>query len=177
MIHLSSYVDALRRGWSPDNLRSEAGQEELARIRQEPRSFIDQMDDPMGNGDPVKLPDGSFVPRLPGFRRWMWDGQFCGYIGLRWQTGTTDLPPYCPGHIGYAVVPWKQRQGYAKQALAQMLPQARDVGLPFVDLITDLDNTASQQVVLANGGVLIGTFSHSPSFGRQPSLRFRIALR
>ena len=26
------------------------------------------------------MPDGSFVPRLPGYRRWLWDGKFCGSI-------------------------------------------------------------------------------------------------
>jgi predicted acetyltransferase len=41
----------------------------------------------------------------------MWDGEFCGSIGLRWLPGTEELPPHCLGHIGYAVVPWKRRLG------------------------------------------------------------------
>ena len=51
----------------------------------------------------VKLPDGSFVPRIPGITRWMWDGQVCGSINFRWQVGSTELPPNCLGHIGYEV--------------------------------------------------------------------------
>ena len=43
----------------------------------------------------------------------MWDGEFCGSIGFRWQPGTTDLPRHVLGHIGYSVVPWKRRLGYA----------------------------------------------------------------
>jgi predicted acetyltransferase len=52
----------------------------------------------------VALPDGTMVPRLPGFWRWLWDGEFCGSIQFRWQPGTPDLPPTCLGHIGYSVV-------------------------------------------------------------------------
>ena len=38
------------------------------------------------------LPDGTCVPRLPGYQRWMWDGAFAGSIGFRWQYGTVELP-------------------------------------------------------------------------------------
>ena len=63
-------------------------------------------------GDPISLPDGSTVPRLPGLSRWMWDGEFAGAINLRWQPGSRLLLPTCLGHIGYSVVPWKRRRGY-----------------------------------------------------------------
>lgn len=122
------------------------------------------------------MPDGSYVSRLPGIGRWMWDGEFCGSIGLRWQNGTTELPPTCLGHIGYAVVPWKQRRGYATAALAQMLPQARERGLPYVELTTNADNVASQKVIRANGGVLVEQFEKLPVHGGGPALRFRIDL-
>lgn len=174
--HLSSYVAALTRGWSPDSSRPEAAREELDRIDADAGAFIAAMDDRQAKGLPIMLPDGSVVKRLPGFRRWLWDGEFCGSIGLRWQEGTTDLPPHCLGHIGYAVVPWKQGCGYAKAALAQMLPEARSVGLPFVEITTDPDNIASQRVIQANGGVLVERFVKPPQFGNKPGLRFRIAL-
>ena len=130
----------------------------------------------MRGGLPVTLPDGTEVPRLPGIRRWMWDGEYCGAISLRWQPGTTDLPPHCLGHIGYAVVPWKRRLGYATAALEQMLVLARDEGLPFVDIVTDDDNVASQAVVLANGGLLEEEFVTPPSSGSHPARRFRVLL-
>lgn len=175
-LHLPSYVAALKRGWSADNLRPEAAQEELARIRADAQAFIASMEDREARGLPITLPDGSVVDRIPGFRRWMWDGEFCGSIGLRWQAGTTDLPPHCLGHIGYAVVPWKQGLGYAKAALAQLLPEARSVGLPFVEITIDPENIASRRVILANGGVLVEHFTKPPQFGSKPGLRFRIAL-
>jgi predicted acetyltransferase len=122
------------------------------------------------------LPDGSTVPRIPGYHRWMWDGEFCGRISFRWQPGTTSLPPHCLGHIGYSVVPWKQRLGYATLALKQLLPEARAEGLPFVEITTVPSNFPSQRVILANGGVLVDHFTTPPQFGNTEGLRFRISL-
>lgn len=128
-------------------------------MRRDLVAFIGSMVDREAKGGPVTLPDGSTVPRIPGYRRWLWDGEFCGSIGFRWQPGTTALPPHCLGHIGYAVVPWKQRLGYATFALRLLLPEVRAEGLPFVEITTDPENNPSQRVVLANGGVLVETFT------------------
>ena len=174
--HLPSYIDALERGWSPDNLRPEAGLDELERIAANRELFIAQQYDPEGKGPRVTLPDGSTVQRLPGYRLWMWDGEFGGSIGFRWQPGSTDLPPHCLGHIGYAVVPWKRRRGYATDALRQLLPLAAREGLPFVELTTDADNVASRRVIEANGGVLFEHFRKPDAHGGTESLRYRIDL-
>ena len=174
---LASYVAALERGWSADNIRgAAAAEEELQRIRADSAAFLDSQDDRDGKGPPVTLPDGSFVPRLPGFRRWLWDGEFAGSIGLRWQAGTPALPPHCLGHIGYNVVPWKQRRGYATAALRLMLVEARAVGLPYVEITTDPDNLPSQKVIEAAGGALFERFVQPPQFGGKPGLRYRVAL-
>ena len=74
------------------------------------------------------------------------------------------------------MVPWKRRLGYATSALGQMLELAREEGLPFVDIVTDEDNTASQAVVRANGGLLEEEFVMPPSSGSHPALRFRVLL-
>lgn len=142
--HLPGYIAALERGWSADNVRGAvAAQEELERIRSDPVAFLASMEDREAKGPPVRLPDGSLVSRIPGFRRWLWDGEFAGSIGFRWQHGTAELPPHCLGHVGYAVVPWKQGRGYAKAALLELLPEARAVGLPYVEVITDPVNLPS----------------------------------
>lgn len=175
--HLESYVAALERGWSADNVRGAvAAAEELAQIRADSRAFLAGLEDREGRGPPVKLPDGSVVARLPGFRRWLWDGEFAGSIGMRWQPGTTALPPHCLGHIGYAVVPWKQGRGYATEGLRQMLQEARSVGLPHVEVTTDPDNVTSQRVIEANGGELVERFVKPAQFGSKPGLRYRIIL-
>ena len=176
-VHLASYVAALERGWSADTVRgAAAAEEELERIRADAAAFLDGLEDREGKGPPVKLPDGSLVPRLPGFRRWLWDGEFAGSIGLRWQPGTAALPPHCLGHIGYAVVPWKQGRGYATAALRLMLGEARAVGLPFVDITTDAENLASQRVIEAVGGKLHDKFIRPPQFACTPGLRYRVPL-
>jgi predicted acetyltransferase len=176
--HLPSYVAALRRGWSPNNERGlAASQEELQLIETDPGSFIKSLDDREAQGPPVAMPDGSSVPRLPGFRRWMWDEDFAGSIGFRWQHGTAALPSYCLGHIGYSVVPWKQRRGYATAALLSVLDEARLMRMPYVEITADPDNVPSQKVALSAGGILYEQFTTPPQFGSKPCLRFRIALR
>jgi predicted acetyltransferase len=172
--YLPSYIAALEAGWSPDNLRPEAGFEELLAIRADPDAFLAEQVDRDAKGPPIELPDGRITRRLPGFHLWMWDGEFCGAIGFRWQPGTTELPPTCLGHIGYGVVPWKQRRGYATRALALMLVEARREGLPFVEITTDESNTGSRKVIEANRGRLVERFNKPASYGGAPSLRYRI---
>jgi predicted acetyltransferase len=120
---------ALQQGWSPDNLRPQTALDELARIAQDAERFVHEQVDREAKGPPTTLPDNSTVSRLPGYSLWMWDGEFCGSIGFRWQPCTTELPPYCLGHVGYSVVPWKRRRGYATRALQLLLPHARAEGL------------------------------------------------
>src|SRR5271169_2407621 len=153
--YLQSYTEALEAGWSPNSLRPEAAHEQLARIKHDAVEFIRYQIDREAKGPPITLPDGSVVARIPQYQRWMWDGEFCGSIGFRWQPGTTALPPNFLGHIGYGVVPWKQRKGYATLALALLLPEVRAENLPFVEIVTDPENMASQRVTQANGGVLV----------------------
>ncbi len=174
--YLPGYVHALQQGWSPDNLRPETAQEHLAQIAEDAADFVARQVDREAKGAPVELPDGSTAPRLPGFSLWMWDGEFCGSIGFRWQTGTSELPAYCLGHVGYSVVPWKRGRGHATRALQLLLPYARVEGLSYVELTTDADNAASQRVIEKNGGTLIERFYKPASYGGAESFRFRISL-
>jgi predicted acetyltransferase len=175
LAELPQYADALGRGYYPDNIRQQAAaDEELARIAEDPAAFVASLTDPEARGGPVVLADGTTVPRLPGCRLWMWDGEFSGEIRLRWQPGTSTLPDHVLGHIGYAVVPWKRRRGYATRALALVLPEARRRGLQYVELTTDPDNLVSQKVITANGGVFIERF-HAERHHKD-ELRFRIML-
>ena len=174
--YLPNYVSALQRGWSPTTERREAAQEELLRIAQHPAEFIAEQVDREGRGPAVLLPDGSSVQRLPSYKRWMWDGEFCGAISVRWQPGTPVLPPTCLGHIGYSVVPWKQNRGYATRALALLLSELDVLGLPYVEVTTDAANVVSQRVIRANGGVFVETFQKPVSHGGALGHRYRIAL-
>ena len=57
--YLASCVEALKRGWSPDNLRPEASLEQLAAIERDPAAFVAQQVDREGAGPPVTLHGGS----------------------------------------------------------------------------------------------------------------------
>jgi predicted acetyltransferase len=174
---LPSYVAALKRGWSPDNIKGAAASiEELAQIEKDPRSFVESLTDREAKGPPIVLPDGTTAARLPGFRLWLWDTEFCGSIGLRWQPGTSELPAHVLGHIGYAVVPWKEGRGYAKLALKLMLEHARAGGLQYVEITTNPDNAASRRVIEANGGALIERFQRPAQYGGTDAVCYRVAL-
>jgi predicted acetyltransferase len=170
--YLPGYVDALERGWSPDNLRGvAAAHEELDQIA--PMRTRSSRASSTGRRRALQSSCRT-VPCLPGYRQWLWDGEFCGSIGFRWQPGTEALPPHCLGHIGYAVVPWKQRRGYATAALRDMIRAAAAEGLRYVELVTEPHNVASQRVIESNGGVLLDHFVKAASLGGVPALRYRI---
>ena len=173
---LPGYVDALERGWSPNTLDPDAGIAELLRIRRDPDAFLASLIDRDAAGPPIVLPDGSTAERLPGFHKWMWDGSFCGTIGLRWCPGTEELPPHVLGHVGYSVVPWKRRLGYATAAVRAILSDAAAEGLRWVDVTTDIDNIASQRVIAGAGGSLFERFPYPAEYGKGEGLRYRVAL-
>lgn len=175
--HLPDYIAALKTGWSADNTRGkDAADEELIRINDDAEMYLALQDDEDAKGEPIKLPDGSTWPRLPGIKRWIWDGKFCGAIGFRWQKGTEELPPHVLGHIGFSVVPWKRKQGHASAALRLMLSEARAHGLAHVELTTDLDNFGSQKVMEANDANLVGRFQKPEMYGGREGLLYRIDL-
>lgn len=159
---------------------AETARQHLAEIASDPAAFLAGQDDENAAGAPVTLPDGSVVPRLPGFTRWIWggdgDGAFCGAIRFRWQPGGAGLPAHVLGHVGYTVVPWRRGAGHATRALALLLPEARRRGLPYLELTTDPANIASQRVIRACGGELVERFAKPAAFGGAAGLRFRIAL-
>lgn len=174
--HIPAYVAALQRGWSPENLRPEAAQEQLRTIETDAASFVAHLDDPKGKAGPVILPDGSKVPRLPSICRWIWSGEFCGHIGLRWKPGTEELPLTCSGHIGYAVVPWRQREGLASAALVAILPEAKALGLQYVSVTASPNNPASVRVIEKAGGQLVRSYTADRALGGRATLEFKISL-
>ncbi len=174
--YLDGYLAALRREWSPTTTNPDFWRGELERVESDPDTALAQFAQVDPGGRTVTQPDGSEVPRIPGVTRWMWDGEFCGATNLRWLPGTAELPVHVLGHIGYSVVPWKQRRGYATQALGGMLALAREHGLPYVEITTQPDNVASQKVIEANAGISLGDFVEPPGHGGHVGVKYRIDL-
>ncbi|MDE2334439.1 MAG: GNAT family N-acetyltransferase [Rhodospirillales bacterium] len=168
--HLPSYVAALETGWSPNTLRDVSG-DQLDAIRTDADAFLRSL--VPQPGETIALPDGRVVERLPGCVRWMWDGAFAGSINFRHVPGTEALPEHVLGHIGYAVVPWKRRRGYAGRALRLMLDVAREAGMMRVEICCDSDNTISRRVIERSGGVLLRRMPNPHREGRT-ELVFRL---
>jgi predicted acetyltransferase len=86
------------------------------------------------------------------------------------------LPYYCLGHIGYEVVEWKRNQGLATLALKSMCEIAKKMDMSFVEVVTDIENSKSQRVIVKSNGVLTELFVKPKHFGQTFSIRYRIYL-
>jgi predicted acetyltransferase len=80
------------------------------------------------------------------------DGQIVGRVSIRHELN--DFLRAEGGHIGYCVLPWYRRRGYATEILRQALIVARAIGIDQVLITCDDDNVASIAVIEANGGKL-----------------------
>lgn len=154
---LPAYLEALQTGWTAgsDHDVETAGQI-IANAESDPQRFVSSLWNPAGQGRAITLDDGREVPRLAHVRYWLFDGGYCGDLNLRWQPGSSELPEYCDGHVGYAVVPWKRRQGIATAALrglTEVAPQA--FGLAWLDIATSEDNIASRKVAESAGASFV----------------------
>ncbi|MCS4511887.1 GNAT family N-acetyltransferase [Xylophilus ampelinus] len=172
--HLSSYIHALERKWHPNEAAAEqASSAELNRIHADPEAFLKRLVDRGDTPLPVTLSDGRQVARLPGYKKWIWDGEFCGVLSFVWQKGTEDLPDYCPGHIGVYIVPWKRGLGYASKCLGAFLLEIDEPGICAVTIETNFDNTPCRRAIERNKGRLI---ANQGDLSDQSAVRYRIGL-
>ncbi|GIF25904.1 putative acetyltransferase [Actinoplanes tereljensis] len=97
------------------------------------------------------------VPPAPNWvhctYRWIVeDGRVLGAIALRHELN--EMLFTIGGHIGYGVRPSARRRGLASWALAEILDEARKLGLDRVLITCDVGNTGSARTILKAGGVL-----------------------
>ncbi|MEZ2222939.1 GNAT family N-acetyltransferase [Rhizobium sp. RCC_161_2] len=154
LLNVSGFENALARGWSPDPRRQQDKayvEAELAALRHDRVGFLTRLT----SSDVIatSVPDRE-SQRLVLRPFWIWDGEFCGYITFRHLPGTSHLPLHLPGHVGYSIVPWKQRRSYATQALRLLLPLAAQAGFERISVICNEDNLASRRVIEKAGGML-----------------------
>lgn len=79
------------------------------------------------------------------------EDKIVGIIQLRHKLNEKLLMYY--GHIGYSVRPSFRRMGYAKEMLSQCLLLAKSKGITRVLITCDINNEASRNTILANGGI------------------------
>jgi len=80
------------------------------------------------------------------------------------------------GHVGYSVVPWKRGAGFAAQAIVQLAPLARRVGLQWIDISMAVSNVASRRTAEKAGATFIRQFNAGPEGDHQEALLFRLSL-
>ncbi|HVI34209.1 GNAT family N-acetyltransferase [Phenylobacterium sp.] len=153
---MASFVEAMREGYSRDNLRAETPQT-IEAIAAEPEAFVRQLLTPPTT---IVLPDGSLGERVPETHFWAVDGdRFLGSVGVRHRLN--DMLATWGGHIGYAVRPSARGQGVASAMLAGALAWCREtLPLDRVMLTVAEDNLASRRVIEKNGGVLEQIIPH-----------------
>ncbi len=168
-----SFVEAMREGYSRDNLRPETPQT-IDDIAAAPDWFVGTLLNPPTT---IVLPDGTLGERVPETILWWVEGpEFLGSVSVRHR-----LNPHLErwgGHIGYAVRPSARRRGHASAMLAAMLDHCRRE-LPALDrvmLTASTANTASIRVIEKNGGVLQDLIPH-PWLKGDEGRRYWIGLR
>lgn len=84
------------------------------------------------------------------------DGKIVGVIDLRHHIDHPILGTW-GGHCGYSVRPTERGKGYAKEMLRLNLQKAKELGITRFLVTCNVENKASEQVILANGGVFENT--------------------
>jgi len=170
---MASFVEAMREGYSRDNLRPETPQT-IVDIAAAPDWFVGTLLNPPIT---IVLPDGTLGDRVPETILWWVEGdEFLGSISVRHRLNAA-LEAW-GGHIGYTVRPSARGRGHASAMLAAMLDHCRRE-LPALDramLTANTNNPASIRVIEKNGGVLRDVIPHLWVEGDE-GRRYWIALR
>lgn len=75
------------------------------------------------------------------------------FIGIK-NSFLTDALKKAGGHIGYGIVQEHRGKGYGKILRKLLLQKAHEAGIEKVLLTIRSDNSPSQAVALANGGII-----------------------
>ena len=154
--YMGSFVEAMREGYSRDNLRPETP-DTIAAIAAQPEWYVRTVLNPPTT---IVLPDGTLGDRVPETQLWYVEGdEFLGSISVRHRLNA--MLANWGGHIGYAVRPTARGRGHAGAMLAGMLDHIRaTLPLERVMLTVSEQNPASMRVIERGGGVLQDRIPH-----------------
>lgn len=108
---------------------------------------------------------------VPATVYWLVEGdEFIGHVSIRHELNAALEEQ--GGHIGYAIRPSKQRQGYGSRLLELALARARKIGIQRALLTCDKYNIASRRIIEKNGRSL----SDEISINGKAVLRYWIPL-
>ena len=175
--NLHLYLAALRREKEMGEKPFHNTDEILAKAETSPADLVASLNDLVG-GRTFNDEDGTQRVALPAFTKWLYipgETTVSGTIQMRWDPTTMQLPPYCLGHIGYQVFPWGRGKGLATEQLRLMLEVVQSqLKLPYVDITTNVENKASQKVIVKNGGKFIKEFSVVRKDGKKQAYLWRV---
>ncbi len=77
------------------------------------------------------------------------DGTIVGRLSLRHTLN--EFLARIGGHIGYGVIPYQRRQGYATEMFRQVIPHCRLLGIENALISCDEENIASRKVIESFG--------------------------
>lgn len=178
--NLHLYLAALRREKELGEKPFHNTDEILAKAETSPADLVASLNDLVG-GRTFIDEDGTQRVALPAFTKWLYipgETTVSGTIQMRWDPTTMQLPPYCLGHIGYQVFPWGRGKGLATEQLRLMLEVVQSqLKLPYVDITTNVENKASQKVIVKNGGKLIKEFSVVRKDGKKQAYLWRVFFK
>ncbi len=175
--YLPSFAAALAREcWLEDEVVRSEARRALRQLDSDPDAFLARLD--MGASSTAPLwADDSLLARTRAFTLWIWDGEFCGSIELRWYRGRCERPLRIPARIGYSVVPWKHHRSCATFALKTMLAEASELNMESVELLASWDDLASQVIITRCGGVLLDALTRPHQHATGKSCHFRVSLK
>ncbi len=157
-----SYVEALREGYyrGSDSVTPE---EKIKTYENNPKAHIlSENEDKTGQF--FTAPTGETFPCVPYEKLWLTcEDVFIGSVSLR-----LELNEFCrnvAGHVGYGIRPHYQGQGYGTLALRLTRVRAKQNGMEKLLLTCSPDNTASEKIIVKNGGVYKDTLPDPYGYG------------
>jgi len=162
-----SYLDALREGYRI-GVSPVTPEETIQIYAHNPDAHLATENEDK-TGQTFTVSTGEVFPFVPYEKLWLTCGDvFIGAVSLR-----LELNEFCQnfaGHVGYGIRPHYQGRGYGTLALRLTRERAAQKGITQLLVGCDPANTASEKIIVKNGGVYKDTLPDPYGYG--PTIRY-----